>query len=109
MVAMSGAIMPQPLAMPPSVKVEPRITTCLGLWSVVRMPRAASSARSTESFFASFGMAARIGSIGNGVPMIPVEQTMTSLRRPERRRGRGHHFRVLVARPSRSRHWRCPS
>ncbi len=77
MVAMFGAIMPQPFAIPPSVKVEPLIRTSLVLWSVVRIPRAASCPPSTESFLASFGVADRIGSIGNGVPMIPVEQTST--------------------------------
>ncbi len=77
MVAMLGAIMPQPLAIPPTVKFDPRTTTSLGLWSVVRMPRAASSPPSTDSFFASRGVEARIGSIGSGVPMIPVEQTIT--------------------------------
>ena len=49
----------------------------LGLWSVVRIPRAASSPPSPDSFFASRGVAARITSIGSGVPMIPVEQTRT--------------------------------
>ena len=77
MVAMLGAIMPQPLAMPPSVKVEPLTTASLGTVSVVRMPLAASSAPSADSFFASFGVALRITSIGSGVPMIPVEQTST--------------------------------
>ena len=38
MVAMFGAIIPQPLAIPPIVKVEPLISTSFGLWSVVRMP-----------------------------------------------------------------------
>ena len=77
MVAMSGAIIPQPLAMPPSVKLEPFTIRVLGIVSVVRMPRAASSAPSFESFLASFGVALRMTSIGKGVPMIPVEQTRT--------------------------------
>ena len=75
---MLGAIIPQPLAIPPKVKVEPRTTASFCLWSVVRMPRAASSPPPLDSFFASFGVAPRILSIGSGVPMIPVEQTSTS-------------------------------
>src|SRR6185312_12906782 len=62
-VAMFGAIIPQPLAIPPMVKLEPRITTCFGRWSVVRIPRAASSLPSADSLPASFGAASRIGCI----------------------------------------------
>ena len=76
---MFGAIIPQPLAIPPRVKVEPRTNASFWTWSVVRIPLAASSPPETDSFFASFGVAARILSIGKGVPMIPVEQTSTSL------------------------------
>ena len=78
MVAMLGAIMPQPLAIPPSVKVEPLDHDFLGL--VVGGQDAARRIvrrrRPTASSPAS-GRGVRIGSIGSGVPMIPVEQTMT--------------------------------
>ena len=91
-VAMLGAIIPQPLAIPPRVKVEPLTSASLALWSVVRIPRAASWAPPADSFLASLGVAARMTSIGSGVPMIPVEQTSTSSGRDVQRPSRlGRH------------------
>ena len=59
-VAMFGAIIPQPLAMPPTVKVEPCDHDLLGL--VIRGQDAARRIvrrRRRDSFFASFGVCVR--------------------------------------------------
>ena len=79
MVAMLGASMPAPLAMPATVKVGCSTSTSLRPESVVRMPGAASAAASAEPDRAatSRGMPDSIGSIGSGMPMSPVEQTRT--------------------------------
>ena len=76
MVAMFGAIMPEPLAMAPSRAVLPSsvnsTATCLGNVSVVMMAWAASSQSSPCSLPAAFWMPATIFSIGSAVPMTPV-------------------------------------
>ena len=49
MVAMFGASMAAPLAIPPTVKPSPATTTSLGTVSVVMMARAACAADSARS------------------------------------------------------------
>ena len=105
-VAMSGAIMPLPLAMPQMrTSVSPiravRVAA-LGKVSVVMMPRAAASHPSSASEACSEGSAAVRRSCGSTSPITPVEARNTSrgrqpirraasaavARRPRRRRGR---------------------
>src|SRR5213594_635404 len=79
---MFGWIMPEPLAMPPTVMVRPPsvsvATTILTVVSVVMMARAASSPPSRRNWLASAGIAASIRAMGNGFPITPVEATKTS-------------------------------
>ena len=75
---MFGAIMPQPLAIPPMVKPSPWTTASLGLVSVVRIASAASVPPSRDRLPASVGVAPRIVSIGSGKPISPVELTSIS-------------------------------
>ena len=75
-VAMLGASMAAPLAIPPTVKPGPATTTSFGTVSVVMMARAAAAPASFPSTRACT-MAARLGStvsIGNEMPMRPVWQ-----------------------------------
>ena len=101
MVAMSGASMPAPLAMPATAKVGRSTSTSLRPESVVRMPWAASAAASAESDRAAtrVGMPDSIGAMGSGTPMRPVEQTRirsSATPRPEATR---EHIRSASARP----------
>ena len=80
-VAMSGAIMPLPLAMPvirtsasPICAVR---VAALGNVSVVMMPRAASSQASSRSLACSAGSAAISFSCGSTSPITPVEAMNT--------------------------------
>ena len=94
MVAMSGASMPAPLAMPATVKVGCSTRTSLRPESVVMMPWAASAAASAESDRAatSVGMPDSIGAMGSGIPMSPVEHTRTwSVGHPEALGDEGAH------------------
>ena len=82
-VAMSGAIMPLPLAMPvmrtsasPIVAVR---VDALGKVSVVMMPRAAASQLSSRRLPCSAGNAAISFSCGRISPITPVEATITCL------------------------------
>ena len=90
MVAMLGAIMPQPLAMPPSVKVEPCDHRLLGhgVGGEDALRRVVAAVGATASSPAS-ASPSRITSIGSGVPMIPVEQTRTCSLVDAERVGRG--------------------
>ena len=63
-VAMFGWSIAAPLAMPPTVKPPPSITTSLRTVSVVRMAWAASPAPSADRAAARPGMAATMGSRG---------------------------------------------
>ena len=82
MVAMSGAIMPLPLAKPLiRSAVPPDCTTrvaALGKVSVVMIPRAASSHASAARLACSDGSAAVIRSCGSTSPMTPVLARNTS-------------------------------
>ncbi len=84
MVAMSGAIMPEPLAKPLMVTVLSPILTCrvatLGNVSVVMIALAAAIQPSARNTFTSFGTPATILSVVIGWPMTPVEAMKTSLR-----------------------------
>ena len=79
-VAMFGAIIPAPLAIPPTRKVPPSRVTCFGCVSVVRIAVAAAVAWSGERPRppTRAGAAASMVSIGRAKPMRPVEQTSTS-------------------------------
>ncbi len=78
-VAMSGWIIPAPLAMPPMMMGPPgvsrRTATCFGLVSVVMIARAASTPPSGESFAAASRSPPDTLSTGRGTPMTPVEST----------------------------------
>ena len=79
MVAMSGAIMPEPLAMPAIVTGWPAISACaqapLGKVSVVMIAAAASAHASSARRAWSPGSAAVSLSTGICSPITPVEQT----------------------------------
>ncbi len=80
MVAMLGASMAAPLAIPPTEKPRPGTTTCLDRVSVVMIawaaawPASAPPARRPTRV----GIPAATLSICSGMPMSPVEQTSTS-------------------------------
>src|SRR5262245_17845214 len=85
MVAMSGAIMPEPLAMPLRVTVTPprralRVAA-LGKVSVVMMARAASAQASALRPAKRDGKALTMGAGLSGSPMTPVEAWKISLGR----------------------------
>ncbi len=106
MVAMSGAIMPEPLAMPFSVTFTPPISAMrvasLGKVSVVMMVRAASAKPSSTASAASSPSTASNLPVGIGSPMTPVEARNTSARRsPPRRRRAQRWFRPSPGRASR--------
>ena len=64
MVAMSGASMAAPLAIPPTVKPVPLTTTCLRAVSVVIIARAASSPPSRRAAFTSGSTPDSMAAIG---------------------------------------------
>ena len=80
-VAISGWIMPEPLAMPARVNCLPPIIPCasaaLGRVSVVMMARAASPNPSGWSPATNWGRAWMIRSPGRGAPMTPVDDGST--------------------------------
>ncbi len=85
MVAIAGASIAAPLAMPPTVKLVPPAGSAdaiasLRTVSVVSIASAAAcpDASSDPSTAATFGMPASSAAIGNGMPIRPVEQTNTS-------------------------------
>ena len=81
MVASCGAIMPEPLTMPPIFQpLEPVSSTVFGLVSVVMMAWEASVPASAVAARASWALLAPASTLSNGSssPMRPVEQTATS-------------------------------
>ena len=80
MVAMFGASMAAPLAMPPTVNPSPETTTSFGTVSVVMMALAASAADSARPVRAiTIGsISGMTWSIGNGMPIRPVWQIRIS-------------------------------
>src|SRR6266566_6054059 len=78
-VAMSGWIIPAPLAIPPTVimpaGVSKRTAQCLGRVSVVMMARAASGPPSAVRCAAAVCRPLLICSSGRGTPITPVEST----------------------------------
>ena len=85
-VAIAGASIAAPFAIPPTRSTVPAATSAsayasLRTVSVVRIASAAAAppAASARSCPASLGIPASIGAIGNGIPMSPVEQTSTSV------------------------------
>ncbi len=101
MVAMSGASIPAPLAIPATAKVGCSTSTSLRPESVVRMAWAASAAAPSEPVRAatSRGMPDSMGSIGSGIPMSPVEQTRTCSAGTPRPEATREHIRSASARP----------
>src|SRR5690606_22277863 len=83
MVAMPGASMPAPLAMPPMLQPAPptaaaSTTTVLGTVSVVMMATAASWPPASDSAAAAASTPLSSVSMGSRTPMRPVEHTPTS-------------------------------
>ncbi len=82
MVAMSGAIMPLPLAMPlirtSASPMRAVRVAALGKVSVVMMPRAASAQASSRRWANRPGSAAVMRSWGSFSPMVPVLASSTS-------------------------------
>ena len=82
MVAMSGAIMPEPLAMPLMVTRRPAISqpavASLGKVSVVMMARAASCQLSPAAVSTARASTALISAGSSGSPITPVDATKTS-------------------------------
>src|SRR6056297_59175 len=80
---MSGAIMPDPLAMPAMVTVSPPISTIrlapLGKVSVVMMARAAASMPVSSSVPTRLSMTVSMRSCGRRSPMTPVDDVKTRL------------------------------
>src|SRR5436309_3394027 len=78
-VAMSGWIIPAPLAIPPTVTmpaaVSRRTAQCFGRVSVVMMARAASTPPRGVRRVAASRSAAAICATGRGTPITPVEST----------------------------------
>src|SRR5438445_426679 len=78
-VAMSGWIMPAPLAIPPTVTIPPgvsnRTAQCFGRVSVVMMARAAAVPPAAVRWAAAARSPSAIGATGSGTPMTPVERT----------------------------------
>ena len=83
MVAIFGAIIPEPLAQPPMITGFPptvsRTVRSLITKSVVRIPWANALPPAGDNAAVSSGRAAVILSMGNGFPIIPVEATRTSV------------------------------
>ncbi len=112
MVAMLGASMAAPLAMPPTVKPSPRTTTSLGTVSVVMIARAAKAppsglASRRETMPSSCGSTTLIG---NGIPMSPVWHTRISSTAAPMPDGHGaaQPGAGVAARAHRWPRWRCP-
>jgi hypothetical protein len=99
MVAMFGASMPQPLAIPPTVQPSPRTSDSLGRVSVVRMPLAASLWPSRLKASPSLVMPPRIFRIGSWKPMRPVEQTSISWAEQPTASAAASHIVSALARP----------
>ena len=80
-VAIDGAIMPEPLTMPATVIVLPPIfawtTADFSRVSVVMMPRRAAASFRRPSLAPAVAMPARTLSIGRRWPMMPVDATRT--------------------------------
>ena len=78
MVASAGWIIPEPLAIPPTVKPSVAATECLGRVSVVMIASAASIPPSSLRLATTCGKPLLILSSGSGTPMRPVDSTTTS-------------------------------
>ncbi len=105
MVAMSGAIMPLPLAIPVIRTAVPPIVAvrvaAFGKVSVVMMPRAAASQPSGVSVACRAGRAAVIRSCGSTSPMTPVLARNTSLAGQPSRAAAASAVACTVSRPRR--------
>ena len=96
MVAMLGWIIPEPFAMPPTRQGFPfRMNANV---SVVMIASAAASPPVSERPADSASPAARIGSMGSGSPITPVEATITSFSAtPVIRAARPHILRAFCS------------
>ena len=103
MVAMSGRIMPAPLAMPVTTARRPAITkvreTSLGRVSVVMMARAARGQASASRPARAAGRAAARRSTGKGSPITPVEKGSTASALQAARAARAAQLASASARP----------
>ena len=101
MVAISGLIIPEPLAMPVIVTGLPatsiRALSPLGAVSVVMMACAASAQPAGDSFGTACSIAERIASTGNRSPMTPVENGSTDSPEQSEPRHRATCSQSLVA------------
>ncbi len=104
MVAMAGWIIPEPLAMPPTVKVRPptwtRAAASLGRVSVVMIARAARVADEGPASRSSAPTAAAIRSAGSAEPMRPVEAGSTWASSQPRRAATAATTRCAAAIPA---------
>ena len=102
-VAMSGAIMPLPFAMPVIRTVEPAMVAvrvdAFGKVSVVMMPRAAASHATGDSAACRAGSAAVIRSGGSTSPITPVLARNTSLAGQPSRAAAASAVAFTVSRP----------
>ena len=99
-VAMFGASIAAPLAMPPTTKPSPRTSVSLRTVSVVRIASAAWVPPSGESAPTRGTTPCSIASIGSGMPMSPVEQTRTADGSHPRRSPTSSHVRSAWRRPA---------
>ena len=112
-VAMSGWIMPEPLAMPVTVTGTPSIAirrdAPFGTVSVVMMADTASNQWSAASASRAAGSAATIFSTGSGSMITPVENGSTSRGAQPSIDATAAHVALGRgnARRRRCRHWRC--
>src|SRR4029450_12193007 len=80
-VAMAGAIMPEPLAKPPTEKPGPAASACLGWGAGVGTAVGGGALRASgaaASSAAAFSTPATKAARGSCSPMMPVEHTATS-------------------------------
>jgi hypothetical protein len=103
MVAMSGAIMPAPLAMPLTVTSRPFVTArrvaTFGKVSVVMIARAASRKRPGSALAAIFPRWAAKGAGSSGSPITPVEARNTSSGRQPTAAAAASALRRTASRP----------
>ena len=100
-VAMFGASMAAPFAMPPTTKPSASMTTCLVLVSVVKMALAATAAQAGDDPRPAkrIGKAAAIFSTSRRVPIVPVEQTRTFSGATASARAASSHVSSAASRP----------
>src|SRR5882672_10603443 len=101
MVAMSGRIMPAPLAMPVTVAPPARRDLALGTVSVVMIPSAARAQLSSRRSAMQAGRPATMRATGRGSMITPVENGSTSRGSQPSRRATASQLSLASARPAR--------